>query len=73
MGTFVISYKFKLQDAMAFAEDQEDVVSMSLTVVQSLMEKYDVEPSAVGRSAISKVSSKTLPKAMCVLFGNLYF
>ena len=38
-----------LQRAMAFTGDQEDVVSMSLTVVQSLLEKYAIEPSQVGR------------------------
>ena len=41
---------------MAFAEDQEDVVSMSLTVVQSLMEKYGILPNAIGRSAIFKLA-----------------
>ena len=40
---------------MAFAEDQEDVVSMSLTVVQSLMEKYGIQANAIGRSVLSKL------------------
>lgn len=34
---------------MAFLEDQEDVVSMSLTVVHSLMDKYDIQPASIGR------------------------
>lgn len=38
-----------LQNAMAFVEDQEDVVSMSLTVVQSLMQKYSIDPRSIGR------------------------
>ena len=37
---------------MAFTDDREDVVSMSLTVVQSLMEKFDIPANAVGRSVL---------------------
>lgn len=46
-----------LQTAMSFIEDQEDVVSMSLTVVHNLMEKYEIEPSSVGRQAFSSYYS----------------
>lgn len=37
------------QHCMAFCGDQEDVVSMSLTAVHSLLEKYDVDPKSIGR------------------------
>ncbi|CAN1332815.1 Hydroxymethylglutaryl-CoA synthase [Linum perenne] len=37
------------QDCMAFCTDVEDVISMSLTAVTSLLEKYGVDPKQVGR------------------------
>ncbi|PSS04126.1 Hydroxymethylglutaryl-CoA synthase [Actinidia chinensis var. chinensis] len=37
------------QDCMAFCTDVEDVISMSLTVVTSLLEKYGVDPAQIGR------------------------
>ncbi|KAK7829760.1 hydroxymethylglutaryl-coa synthase [Quercus suber] len=37
------------QDCMAFCTEVEDVISMSLTVVTSLLEKYGVDPKQIGR------------------------
>ncbi|KAJ4832234.1 hypothetical protein Tsubulata_001991 [Turnera subulata] len=37
------------QDCMAFCDEVEDVISMSLTVVNSLLEKYNVDPKQIGR------------------------
>ncbi len=37
------------QRRMAFCTDQEDVVSISLTAVKRLLEKYDVDPRDIGR------------------------
>ncbi|KAL5727756.1 hydroxymethylglutaryl-CoA synthase [Ranunculus cassubicifolius] len=37
------------QDCMAFCTDLEDVISMSLTAVSSLLEKYKVDPKQIGR------------------------
>lgn len=37
------------QKNMAFTGDQEDVVSMSLTAVHSLLEKYEINPRDIGR------------------------
>ncbi|KAG1354617.1 putative Hydroxymethylglutaryl-CoA synthase [Cocos nucifera] len=37
------------QDCMAFCTELEDVVSMSLTVVKSLLEKYRIDPRQIGR------------------------
>ncbi len=37
------------QKNMAFTGDQEDVVSMSLTAVHLLLEKYAINPRDIGR------------------------
>ncbi|XP_031284154.1 hydroxymethylglutaryl-CoA synthase [Pistacia vera] len=37
------------QDCMAFCTEVEDVISMSLTVVTSLLEKYKFDPKQIGR------------------------
>ncbi|XP_010533729.1 PREDICTED: hydroxymethylglutaryl-CoA synthase-like [Tarenaya hassleriana] len=37
------------QDCMAFCTELEDVISMSLTVVTSLLEKYKIDPTKIGR------------------------
>ncbi|KAJ0967068.1 hypothetical protein J5N97_023985 [Dioscorea zingiberensis] len=37
------------QDCMAFCTEVEDVISMSLTVVTSLLEKYNIDPRQIGR------------------------
>uniref|UniRef100_A0A2P2LM88 Hydroxymethylglutaryl-CoA synthase n=1 Tax=Rhizophora mucronata TaxID=61149 RepID=A0A2P2LM88_RHIMU len=37
------------QDYMAFCTEVEDVISMSLTVVATLLEKYKIDPKQIGR------------------------
>jgi len=37
------------QDCMAFCSEVEDVISMSLTVVNSLLKKYNIDPKLIGR------------------------
>ncbi|KAL3645372.1 hypothetical protein CASFOL_010552 [Castilleja foliolosa] len=37
------------QDCMAFCDEVEDVISMSMTAVTSLLEKYGVNPKQIGR------------------------
>eukprot|EP00262_Sarcandra_glabra_P007169 TRINITY_DN1979_c0_g1_i1.p1 TRINITY_DN1979_c0_g1~~TRINITY_DN1979_c0_g1_i1.p1 ORF type:complete len:476 (+),score=79.56 TRINITY_DN1979_c0_g1_i1:209-1636(+) len=37
------------QDCMGFCTELEDVISMSLTVVTSLLEKYGIDPRQIGR------------------------
>lgn len=37
------------QDCMGFCTEVEDVISMSLTAVTSLLEKYNVDPKQIGR------------------------
>ena len=45
------------QDAMSFTGDREDINSIALTVVQSLLDKYDIDPEEVGRLEIGKQDS----------------
>ncbi|KAK9143568.1 hypothetical protein Syun_012968 [Stephania yunnanensis] len=37
------------QDCMAFCSEVEDVISMGLTAVTSLLEKYNIDPKQIGR------------------------
>ncbi|GAB4834325.1 hypothetical protein Ancab_032578 [Ancistrocladus abbreviatus] len=37
------------QDSMAFCTELEDIISMSLTAVASLLEKYEIDPKQIGR------------------------
>ncbi|TVU48603.1 hypothetical protein EJB05_08244 [Eragrostis curvula] len=37
------------QDSMAFCTEAEDVISMSLTVVKSLLKNYNIDPMSIGR------------------------
>ncbi|GMP96128.1 hypothetical protein CsSME_00044909 [Camellia sinensis var. sinensis] len=37
------------QDCLAFCTEVEDVISMSLTAVTSLLEKYGIDPKQIGR------------------------
>jgi len=61
------------QDAMAFTGDREDINSICLTVVQSLLEKYGVSPSEVGRLEVGTESlvdkSKSTKTVLMQLFG----
>ena len=38
---------------MAFYNDQENVVSAAMTVVQNLMDKYKVDPRSIGRYKVT--------------------
>nr|AQZ26753.1 3-hydroxy-3-methylglutaryl-CoA synthase [Eucommia ulmoides] len=40
------------QDCMAFCTEVEDVISMSLTAVTSLLEKYGIDPTQIGRMEV---------------------
>ncbi|GMH28882.1 hypothetical protein Nepgr_030725 [Nepenthes gracilis] len=37
------------QDCMAFCTEVEDIISMSLTAITSLLEKYEIDPKNIGR------------------------
>lgn len=66
------------QDSLAFCGDQEDVISMSLTVVQELLEKHKIDPSSIGRLEVGSETvidkSKSIKSAIMPLFeksGNM--
>ncbi|KAF5800723.1 putative hydroxymethylglutaryl-CoA synthase [Helianthus annuus] len=40
------------QDCMAFCSEVEDVISMGLTAVTSLLEKYKIDPKQIGRMEV---------------------
>ncbi|KAK8482021.1 hypothetical protein V6N11_071048 [Hibiscus sabdariffa] len=65
------------QDCLAFCTKVEDVISMSLTVVTSLLEKYKIDPKQIGRlevgseTVIDKSKSiKTFLMQIFEKFGN---
>ena len=55
------------QRRMAFCGDQEDVVSIALTAVKRLLEKYDVDPRDIGRCV--REGRMALGEACCVEEG----
>lgn len=65
------------QEAMAFTGDREDINSVALTAVQSLLEKYSIDPRQVGRlevgteSLVDKSkSTKTVLMSLFAPYGN---
>ena len=62
------------QDAMAFTGDQEDINSVALTAVHSLMEKYGISPNEVGRLEVGTESlvdkSKSTKTVLMSLFAG---
>ncbi|KAK9843825.1 hypothetical protein WJX81_007826 [Elliptochloris bilobata] len=62
------------QRRMAFCGDQEDVVSISLTAVKRLLEKYDIDPRDIGRLEVGTESaldrSKPLKSFIMALFAE---
>ncbi|PKU76958.1 Hydroxymethylglutaryl-CoA synthase [Dendrobium catenatum] len=51
------------QDCMAFCTELEDVISMSLTVVTSLLEKYRIDPKQIGRLEVGSETELILQNA----------
>eukprot|EP00850_Spirogloea_muscicola_P003878 SM000016S01866 [mRNA] locus=s16:344893:348687:+ [translate_table: standard] len=62
------------QTALAFCSDQEDVISMSLTVVQRLLEKTGVDPKSIGRIDVGSETvidkSKSIKSTLMMLFQD---
>eukprot|EP00898_Chlorokybus_atmophyticus_P000505 jgi/Chlat1/1455/Chrsp12S02007 len=60
------------QQMLAYCTDREDVVSISLTVVQSLFEKYDIDPRSIGRLDVGSETildkSKSIKSSLMALF-----
>lgn len=59
---------------MAFVDDREDIGSVMLTACRSLLEKYRVDPSAIGRLEVGTESlvdkSKSVKTTLMELFGE---
>jgi len=60
------------QDSMAFVGDREDINSISLTVVKSLLEKYNVDPKQVGRLAVGTETIIDKSKAVKTTLMDLF-
>lgn len=62
------------QQNMAFCDDREDITSMFLTVVSSLMKKYDIKPEEIGRLEVGTETlldkSKSIKTSIMRLFGD---
>lgn len=62
------------QENMAFTGDLEDVNSIALTAVKSLLEKYDISPAEVGRMEVGTESlvdkSKSTKTVLMSLFAE---
>ncbi|XXG43201.1 hypothetical protein AAC387_Pa01g3292 [Persea americana] len=63
------------QDCMAFCTELEDVISMSLTVVTSLLKKYGVDPRLIGRLEVGSETvidkSKSIKTWLMQIFEEL--
>ncbi|KAI9737029.1 MAG: Hydroxymethylglutaryl-CoA synthase, cytoplasmic [Cirrosporium novae-zelandiae] len=62
------------QTKMSFCDDREDIYSLSLTVVSSLMKKYSVDPNSIGRLEVGTETlldkSKSVKSVLMQLFGD---
>lgn len=61
------------QKSMAFVDDREDINSMAMTAVQSLLEKYKISPKDVGRLEVGTETildkSKSCKTSLMPLFA----
>ncbi|KAI8895883.1 hydroxymethylglutaryl-CoA synthase [Globomyces pollinis-pini] len=59
---------------MAVVDDREDINSMCLTVVQNLLEKYNISPDQIGRLEVGTETiidkSKSVKSVLMQLFGD---
>ncbi|KEQ98166.1 hypothetical protein AUEXF2481DRAFT_471264 [Aureobasidium subglaciale EXF-2481] len=60
------------QKQMSFCDDREDIYSFSLTVVSSLIRKYDIQPASIGRLEVGTETlldkSKSVKSVLMQLF-----
>ncbi|KAL2355381.1 hydroxymethylglutaryl-coenzyme A synthase C terminal-domain-containing protein [Cryomyces antarcticus] len=60
------------QTKMSFCDDREDIYSLALTTVSSLMSKYNVEPNSIGRLEVGTETlldkSKSVKSVLMQLF-----
>ncbi|PWW73915.1 hydroxymethylglutaryl-CoA synthase [Tuber magnatum] len=61
------------QTKMSFCDDREDIYSLSLTVVKSLLEKYNIDPMSIGRLEVGTETlldkSKSVKSVLMQLFA----
>ncbi|KAJ5287977.1 hypothetical protein N7478_003663 [Penicillium angulare] len=61
------------QKKMSFCDDREDIYSMSLTTLASLMKKYNIDPKSVGRLEVGTETlldkSKSVKSVLMQLFA----
>ncbi|KAI9929105.1 hypothetical protein ASPWEDRAFT_49242 [Aspergillus wentii DTO 134E9] len=61
------------QTKMSFADDREDIYSMALTTLSSLLKKYNVDPKSVGRLEVGTETlldkSKSVKSVLMQLFA----
>ncbi|RSH93724.1 hypothetical protein EHS25_006372 [Saitozyma podzolica] len=60
------------QKYMAFTDDKEDVNSIALTVVSSLLSKYNIDPKSIGRLDVGTETLIDKSKATKTLLMNLF-
>ncbi|OJD36534.1 hydroxymethylglutaryl-synthase [Diplodia corticola] len=62
------------QTKMSFCDDREDMYSLALTAVSSLMRKYDIDPMSIGRLEVGTETlmdkSKSCKSVLMQLFPN---
>ncbi|KAK4864598.1 hypothetical protein LT330_009593 [Penicillium expansum] len=62
------------QQKMSFCDDREDLYSMALTAVSSLLEKYRIDPNTIGRLEVGTETlldkSKSCKSVLMQLFGE---
>ncbi|KAI7017541.1 Hydroxymethylglutaryl-CoA, partial [Hortaea werneckii] len=60
------------QTKMSFCDDREDIYSLALTTVSSLMKKYNVDPASIGRMEVGTETlldkSKSVKSVLMQLF-----
>ncbi|KAI0052756.1 hydroxymethylglutaryl-CoA synthase [Auriscalpium vulgare] len=60
------------QSYMAFADDREDINSMALTVVSSLMKRYNVDPKSIGRLEVGTETIIDKSKSVKTVLMDLF-
>ncbi|KAJ5593409.1 hypothetical protein N7537_010313 [Penicillium hordei] len=62
------------QQKMSFCDDREDLYSMALTAVSSLLKKYQIDPNTIGRLEVGTETlldkSKSCKSVLMQLFGE---
>ncbi|KAL6235777.1 hypothetical protein BDW75DRAFT_130863 [Aspergillus navahoensis] len=62
------------QTKMSFCDDREDIYSIALTTLSSLMKKYDIDPNSVGRLEVGTETlldkSKSVKSVLMQLFAS---